>query len=786
MSIVIHEQQRFFTLHTEQSTYQMKADEHGVLLHLYYGRRTEGEMDYLLFPADRGFSGNPYDVGKDRGYSLDTLPQEYPCSGNGDYRSPALRVQREDGVDGCDLRYVSHEIREGKYSLPGLPAVFAAEEEAQTFVVTLVDRTLGLRVELLYGILPKADIITRAVRVVNDGSGTLILKRTLSANLDFISGKYDILTFHGKHLMERIPHRSEVAHVAQCIGSRRGMSSHQQNPFLILADAQTTEQSGDCWGMQLVWSGGFFGLAEKDPYDLTRVQLGLMEEGFSWSLRPGEAFIAPEVILTFSTEGLSVLSQRYHRCFRKHLCRGWQRRKSGPGESCDTEPVAETSGRKPVLPVLLNSWETFFMDFTAADLIRLAESGRALGADLLVLDDGWFGDRNDDFRALGDWSVNEEKLGCSLGDLIRAVHDRGMGFGLWVEPEMVNENSRLFREHPEWAMAVPGRPPVRARYQLMLDFSNPEVVDSIYEQITKVLDQGRVDYLKWDCNRHIVDVFSRVNEPGTVLYKYVLGLYDFLERLLTRYPGMLIEGCSGGGGRFDAGMFYYTPQIWGSDNTDAIDRLRIQYGTSFGYPVSAAGAHISVCPNKQNGRVTPLVTRSVTAMAGTYGLELDLDELTQTEKDIIQQEIKIYREWAWLIREGDYYRLSDPVHDDTAAWCFVSEDRGTALLNVVNLATHGGRFVTYIRLAGLDEGMYTVKRIERRTQDSMPSDQIPTDPTPAGPMPANHGRETGTSSGSGKMRIAGAALMSVGFPVPIESGEYLAYQWVLIREQVPE
>ena len=356
-------------------------------------------------------------------------------------------------------------------------------------------------------------------------------------------------------------------------------------------------------------------------------------------------------------------------------------------------------------PVLLNSWEAFYMDFDGADILALAEQAKSLGIEMVVMDDGWFGARDDDLRALGDWFVNEKKLGGKLKDLGQQIHAKGLQFGIWVEPEMVNEVSCLFREHPDWAMAVPGRNPVRGRNQLVLDFSRKEVVDEIFRRICRVLDEGKIDYLKWDFNRSIADVFSHTaSHQGKVLHEYILGLYDFLERLCRRYPDMLIEGCAGGGGRFDAGMLYYAPQIWCSDNTDAIDRLRIQYGTSFGYPVSCVGAHVSTVPNEQNGRITPLKTRGIVAMSGTFGYELDPGKLTDEEKREIRQQIIERNRFAEIILNGKYYRLSDPFHDDVAAWLFVSRDKKEALLNIVNLEVHGNRPVTYVKLNGLQAG----------------------------------------------------------------------------------
>ena len=685
MAVTAGENGRLFTIHTAHTTYQMKADRYGILLHLYYGRRTEGSMEYLLTYADRGYCANIYDAEQDRTYSLDFLPQEFPVSGTGDMRSPALILEYGNGIRECDFRFDSYRILDGKYGLKGLPAVYADKEESQTLEIVLKDTAGMAEVTLLYGIIPSLDIITRSVLVRNTSEEEIRIEKIMSASFDRVTGKYDLITFYGRHCMERNFERTPVAHMEQRIGSRRGTSSHQFNPMMILAEKETTERTGGCYSMQFVYSGGFSGSAGMDQFNQTRMQLGLMQEKFSYPLAPGEAFTAPEVIMSYSAEGFGKLSNNLQECIRKHVCRGkW---------------------RDQVRPVLLNSWEAFYMDFDGADILALAEQAVTLGMDMVVLDDGWFGKRDNDLSGLGDWFVNEEKLGGRMKELIYWVHRKGLKFGLWIEPEMVNEDSDLYRAHPDWAMAVPGRKPVRGRQQLVLDFSRKEVVDAIFESICKVLDEDTVDYIKWDYNRSIADVYSHTaGNQGKVLYDYILGLYDFLDRLGKRYPDMLIEGCSGGGGRFDAGMLYYTPQIWCSDNTDAIDRIRIQYGTSFGYPSCCMGAHVSVSPNEQNGRVTPLATRGIVAMSGTFGYELNPEKLSEQEKEEIRAQIARRAEVAELIHSGKYYRLTNPFDGEAAAWEFVSDDRSEVLLNVVNLEIHGNRPVTYIRMQGLESG----------------------------------------------------------------------------------
>lgn len=719
MAIIYNPNSKIFTLHTAHSTYQMKVDTLGYLLHLYYGDRSSGSMDYLLTYADRGFSGNPYAAGADRTYSLDALPQEYPCLGTGDYRNIALNIKGDNGVEGVNLLYKRHEIRKGKYVLNVLPAVWAKEEEAQTLEIVLADEAAQVEVHLLYGVLEDVDVITRSVVIKNIGTGRVTIEKASAACLDFVSGDYDVLRFYGRHAMERNLERTPLGHGTICFGSRRGTSSHQYNPAVILAEHGATEDSGACYGMLMVYSGNFLCEAEKDQFEQTRLLMGLNEELFSYPLAAGETFTVPEVILSYSANGLSELSQQYHKCIRDHVCR--------------SKYVHESR------PVLINSWEAAYFDFTGDTIVDLAKEAASLGIDMVVMDDGWFGKRDDDNSSLGDWYVNEKKLGGSLSELIRRVHEQGVKFGIWIEPEMVNEDSDLYRAHPDWAIQISGRKPIRSRNQLLLDFSRKEVRDQVFEQICAVLDQGEIDYVKWDMNRSMADVYA-----GNLTYDYVLGVYDFMERLTSRYPDLLLEGCSGGGGRFDAGMLYYSPQIWCSDNTDAINRTRIQYGTSFFYPVSAVGAHVSAVPNHQTGRVTNLNTRGVTAMAGTFGYELNPALLSEEEKQTIREQIQTYKKYERLINEGTYWRLSNPFEDEVSAWMSVSREQDRALVSVVRLVSEANSTTVYIRLRGLKpDAVY---------------------------LEENSGKQ-----------YFGAALMAAGIPLPAFTHEYEAYQFSFVE-----
>lgn len=721
MAILFDNIKNIFTFHTRHSTYQMQVDKYGFLLHLYYGRKTQGTTEYVLTYADRGFSGNPYDVGPDRTYSMDALPQEFPCQGNGDFRSPAIAVKNTDGSYGCDLRYKSHEVKKGKYGIKGLPAVYADETEAETLEILLEDPVTKLQVILLYGVLPEYDVITRSARIVNAGEGIIYLEKVQSACLDFVTGNYDIISFYGRHAMERNFQRRPVSHGSFKIGSRRGTSSHQYNPLMILARPDTNEDFGGCYAMSFVYSGSFQGEAEVDQYNQTRALLGLQEEQFSYPLKSGDVFYVPEAVLSYSGQGLAKLSQNLHRCYRTHLCRG--------------------KYKEAARPILVNSWEAAYFNIDGKTLYDLAVHAADLGIEMLVMDDGWFGKRDDDNSSLGDWVVNEKKLGEPLKDFIEKVNGLGIKFGIWFEPECVNEDSDLFREHPDWVFQSPGRKPILGRNQLILDFTRKDVVDAIFERMCSVLDQGNIEYVKWDMNRSMTDKYSAAaEEQGRISYDYMLGLYDFLERLMARYPDLLIEGCSGGGGRFDPGMLYYTPQIWCSDNTDALDRLRIQYGTSFGYPASTVGSHVSIVPNEQTGRITSLETRGVVAMAGIFGYEMDLGTLSETEKETVREQIKKYRRYAPLIQNGLYYRLSNPFEDETAAWEFISEDGTEALVSVVMLEIHGNMTVNYVRLKGLESG-----RSYREEESGCIYDAD--------------------------------TLMEIGIPMPMKGGEYQAYQY---------
>lgn len=688
------------------------------------------DYSYLISNRDRGFAGNPYQAGTDRSYSLEILPQEYSCFGSGDYRESALKIRYSMGTRAMELRYVGYEILEGKYAIPGLPAIYAQEgDQADTLVMILKDDVSEIFVYLYYGVMENLDVITRAVRIENRGEQPIYLERAFSMCLDQVYGSYDFMTFYGKHEMERTLSRAPIHHGIQSVGSVRGASSHHYNPFMVLADHSATEIQGNCYGFSFLYSGNFLGEAEHDQINQTRVLMGIHPDNFEFALGQGEDFWTPEVAMVYSDAGFEKMSQTFHYAFRNNLCRG--------------------KYKKARRPVLINNWEGTYFDFTGEKLVQMAKEAAGLGVELFVLDDGWFGKRDSDDSGLGDWYVNEKKLGCTLADISRQIHELGMKFGIWFEPECVSEDSDLYRAHPDWAFTVPGRKPMRGRYQLVLDFSRQDVRDHIFAQMCEVLDHARVEYLKWDFNRSISDIYSAAlpaDRQGEVAHRYVLGLYDFLEKLRNRYPDILIEGCSGGGGRFDAGMLYYTPQIWCSDDTDAIERLKIQYGTSFAYPISTVGAHVSACPNHQTRRVTPLDTRATVAMAGTFGYELDPMKLSVEEKDQIRKQIKTFQGYYDLLQDGKYYRLTDPFTDEAyAAWEFAAQDGSEALLCVVSSKIYANSAPGYVKLRGLKEDRYYIL--------------------------------------NGEQRYLGGALMHAGFCMPYASEEYQSWNLHFVEEK---
>ena len=731
MSIRIDRETGLITLHTLHTSYQMWADGQGVVHHLYYGPAIGGsDLRGLEFYSDCGFSPQPAGMDRQRDYSLDTLCQEYTGSGVGDYRIGCLRLAGPDGGRAADLRFVSAEAVPGKYALPGLPAACAEDGACETLRLKLRDAVHGLTVTLLYGVFAQADVITRAALLENEGSGPIRLDKAASACLDLPFGPWELIHFHGRHCMERQPERVPLSHNIQTLRSARGASSHQHNPFAILAAPHTTEEAGECLGAMLVWSGNFKIECEVSQMQSTRLVAGVSDDDFSWTLEPGGQFAAPEVLFCYSDQGLSELSARYHRFLQRHIIRSpW---------------------RDKPRPILINNWEATYMDFDAQRIWDIARQARDLGVEMLVLDDGWFGERSDDSSGLGDWQFNEKKLGCTFDQLIGRVREMGLLFGLWIEPEMVCANTALYAAHPDWALSIPGRAPATGRSQLVLDMGRPDVVDYLYDLFHRLLAEHDIAYIKWDMNRNLTDVYSRALPPerqGEAAYRYMLGLYSLLDRLTRDFPQVLFEGCAGGGGRFDAGMLCYCPQIWCSDDTDAIHRIKIQYGTSFGYPPCAMGSHISASPNHQTGRSTLLSTRAVVAMAGTFGYELDLQKLTADEKEMVKAQIVRYKQLQPLLLEGRCERLTDAVTDTCfTAWQFTAPDRSRAAVSVVVIDPQANPWPIHIRLRGLDpQALYHESLTERV--------------------------------------YTGAALCHAGLTLPIMQGDYPAVQIMIERTE---
>ncbi len=736
-----------FSLETARTSYRMRVDERGHLLHLYYGRSIgQGDLSALYPPADHGFSPDYYPCRRERGVSPDVLPQEYTGCNVGDFRLSCVVVRNEAGAAGADFVYVSHRIQRGKYSLEGLPSAHEENGDAETLCITLRDLVTGLELDLLYGVFADQDIITRAVRLRNNGTGTLQLEKVASMCLDLPFGQWDMIHFHGRHAMERQMQRTPLANAIQTVSSTRGASSHHHNPFVILCDRNATETSGLCYGMMLVYSGSHRTDIEVDQNGSTRVVSGIHDERFRWELKPDESFTAPEVLLCCAPDGLNALSQRYQHFVRHNICRS---------------PFRFTRR-----PVLINNWEATYFQFTTDTICRIAEKAASLGVEMLVLDDGWFGKRNDDNSGLGDWYVNEDKLPGGLNPLIERVNALGMKFGIWVEPEMISEDSDLYRAHHDWALTLPGRDPAMGRDQLVLDMGRDEVVDYLTDVLSNLLRNHHIEYVKWDMNRNMSDVYSRALPPerqGEVAHRYMLGVYRLLDRLTTAFPDVLFEGCAGGGGRFDAGMLAYFPQIWCSDDTDAIERLTIQHGTSFGYPVSTMGAHVSACPNHQTGRTTPLWTRAVVAMSGTFGYELDLGKLTDEECEQVKEQIETFKKYYDVLQNGLYYRLSDPTSEPRyTAWQTVTEKE--SLVNLVLTHPEANSRPLHLCLRGLEENaLYRVESLHIYGTTSTPENGA-----------AKADRYTGAV-------YSGSTLMYAGYTLPQMVGDFPSVQLHLVR-----
>jgi alpha-galactosidase len=684
MSIIYDKSQTSFILQGKETTYIIKIIKDKYLSNIYWGERIDNPVvDSMLNASSRvSFHGISDD---DLLISLDVRPIEYPSYGNTDLRNPVYQIQLENGSRITDLAYDSHEIIVGKPSLTGLPHVYDNENNTETLNITLKDSLIGLRVVLSYTIFSNYNVITRSVKFYNEGKTSFKLLRALSMNVDFDHFDYDFMTLSGSWARERHIVRRPLAHGTQSIESRRGASGHSENPFMALLSKNASETTGDVYGFNLVYSGNFLASAEVDQYNTTRVSMGINPFDFEWLLEVNESFQTPEVVMVYSSRGLGEMSRTYHNLYNNHLVRG--------------------KYKNVERPVLINNWEATYFDFTEEKLIKLAKEASLLGVELLVLDDGWFGKRNSDTCSLGDWFVNKEKLPNGLNALADKVNSFGISFGLWFEPEMVSPDSDLYREHSNWCIHVPDRHRSLGRNQSILDYSRVDVQDYMIKTLSNVLSSAKITYVKWDMNRNMSEIGSELlpeSRQKETAHRYILGVYKVMEEITSRFPHILFESCSGGGGRFDPGILYYMPQNWTSDDTDGVERLKIQYGTSIVYPTSAMTAHVSASPNHQTGRTTSLSFRGDVAMAGNFGYELDITNMSDEEKQAMKEQIKIYKEMRRLIQFGDFYRLQSPFEGNVTAWMYVSKEKEEAavfLYKVLNTPNDG---LYRFRLDGLN------------------------------------------------------------------------------------
>ena len=694
MNIIWREESRTFHLYNDQVSYIMKVLRCGQLGQLYFGKRVHDRDDfsYLLENLPRPMASCTFEDSK--AYSLEHIKQEYPSYGTGDYRSPAVEILQENGSRISAFVYKSHRISDGKPSLEGLPATYTEDDsEARTLTVTMEDAVTGMTLELSYTIFAQGGIIARSARFVNRGEQPLHLTTAMSLCLDLPDHDYAWMQFSGAWARERYPRVRRLEEGILSVGSRRGHSSHEHNPFIILKRPQADEFQGEAIGFSLVYSGNFLAQAEVGSHDTTRVLMGIHPDGFDWKLEPKEAFQTPEAVMVYTDRGLNDLSQTFHRLYQKRLARGYWR---------DRER-----------PILINNWEATYFDFTEGKILEIAGKARECGVEMFVLDDGWFGKRCSDRAGLGDWVANRDRLPGGIAGLAQKIDDMGMKFGLWFEPEMVNKDSDLYRAHPDWILHVPGRPSTHGRYQYVLDFSRKEVVDCIYGMMEKILSEAKISYIKWDMNRSITECYSHAlpaDRQGEVFHRYILGVYDLYDRLTRKFPYVLFESCASGGARFDPGMLYYAPQAWTSDDTDAVERLKIQYGTSYCYPVSSMGSHVSTSPNHQTGRTAPLHTRANVACFGTFGYELDLNTLTAEEQEAVKDQIRFMKEYRHLLQFGTFYRLQSPFEGNVTAWMAVSQDKKEAIAGWYRTLSGANLAYTRLPLRGLDpEARYEIQ-----------------------------------------------------------------------------
>lgn len=694
MGIAFHKSSREFHLYNKKISYIIKVLENGQLGHVYYGKHLTDQEDFGHLIEYAGRDMAPFSFEGRRDFSLEHLKQEYPTFGSGDMRYPAFEIESEDGSRVADFKYKCHRIFSGKKKITGLPAVYVEDEkEAETLEIVLEDTFLKTEITLSYTIFEERPVITRHAQFRCDNEGGITLLNVMSGCLDLPDKEYEMVELTGAWSRERYPHTRTLSYGTQGIYSMRGCSSHQFNPFLMLKRRNTDEFSGEVFGFSLIYSGDFLAQVEVDNFDVTRVVMGIHPNEFRWDLQKGESFQTPEMVIVYTDQGMNALSQVYHDLYRTRLARGkW---------------------RDQVRPILINNWEATYFDFDEKKILQIAEKAKEIGIELFVLDDGWFGRRNGDNASLGDWYPNMEKLPEGIAGLAKKIEELGMKFGLWFEPEMTNKDSDLFRAHPDWILADIRRNYCHSRNQYVLDFSKQEVVDYIYKQMRKILTDAPVSYIKWDMNRSFSEVFSNGKEKceqGKVRHQYILGVYSLYERLIQEFPDILFESCASGGARFDPGMLYYAPQAWTSDDTDAVERIKIQYGTSMVYPLSSMGSHVSASPNHQVYRNTSLETRGNVAYFGTFGYELDITKLSSEELEEIKNQIHFMKQHRELIQKGIFYRLRSPFEGNHVSWEVVSEDQSEGLAAYFRILQPAQGAFERIFLKGLDEHtLYSVR-----------------------------------------------------------------------------
>ena len=693
MDFGIYFEKDLFMLQMKNTSYVIALSD-GYPGNLYYGKKLD------FFPSRENLRESEYsylngNIGEKCTFA-DGYPFEYGVCGTGDFRTNCLEIMDESGFTGCELKYRSHRIYKGKKIKKGLPSAFGSNEDTMTLELVLEDVAGLVEVVLIYSIFKGLDVLVRSANVRNISGRNVRLGRVLSASVDFEYKGQDIITLNGSWAREHIADRRPIGHGRVAASSTRGISSHQENPFMAVVSENTTETEGEAYGMALIYSGNFLAEAERTQHDTVRTVIGINPYSFDWLLGEDETFESPEAVLVWSAEGIGRMSREFHSFIREHLIRSSYLYKDRP--------------------IVINNWEATYFDFNEEKLLEIARRAKAAGIDMLVMDDGWFGKRYNETTSLGDWKPNLERLPNGVKGLCEKVNDIGLDLGIWFEPEMISPDSDLYREHPDWALRIPGREPAQARYQYVLDITREEVRKYVYESIVSILKESNIRYVKWDMNRPLTDVGSTVTRPGEIYHRYVLGLYELMERLITEFPDLLLENCSSGGGRFDMGMLYYSPQIWCSDDTDAIERLDIQEGTSLVYPPSSMGSHVSICPNHLLNRTTDMQTRGYVAMAGTFGYELDITKISDEELDVVKTQIADYRRYSHLVREGDYYRLSScgsvlktGMKKRSYSWCFVSKDRREVLFTYIQKSGAANVRPEIVKLAGLrPEYIYTL------------------------------------------------------------------------------